>query len=491
MAKIWIIGGLCLLPDGETHVADLCDIEVEDGRIVRLHRSQDRPWITDADEVIDAAGCLVIPGFVNAHTHSPDNLIRGTAPNLPLELWSLHSSAGREGRSPREVYVAALLGCIEMLQSGTTTVLDHVRFSPRPDPESLAAIAAAYRDIGIRAVIAPVVADRTVVETIPFEPSEQAPNDGGYGRAPLLPAAEQFRLIEEFAETWNGAEGRISAAIGPSGPQRCSNELLEQSADLSRRLGILLHMHLLETKAQREMGHRLYGGGMVRHLQALGLLSPLANLAHTIWLEPDDLEVIAASGAAVVHNPVSNAKLGSGFCPLPDLLRRGVRVALGTDSTCCNDSNNMLETAKWAALVHSLDNPDYTAWIGPERALRLATRGGADALGLSATTGAIEPGLAADLTFFRLRSPAFVPLHDPVRQLVESGSSAAVDLVMVAGRVLFRDGRHLSVAVDDIWAEAQELAEKRLQTNAGVYASASRLAKPIGSMYRRLHGLEG
>jgi cytosine/adenosine deaminase-related metal-dependent hydrolase len=225
---------------------------------------------------------------------------------------------------------------------------------------------------------------------------------------------------------------------------------------------------------------------MLRHLAERGFLSRRANLVHAIWLEPEDLDLIAANEAAVVHNPVSNARLGSGLCRLPEMIARGVRVALGTDSACCNDSNNLLDTMKWAALVHNNTTSIFADWVGPERAFTLATRGGADALGLGAVTGAIAVGLAADLTLLRLNSPGFAPLIDPVRQLVQAENGAAVDTVLVAGEVVLRDGRATRIDEHALWAEAGELAARRLSINKGVYAAAAELSEPIRRMYRRI-----
>ena len=486
MSRIRIAGGLCLLPTPSGHRAERCDIDITDGSIADI-RAAGTHAPPAAVEIIDAREFLVTPGLVNAHTHSPDNLVRGTAPNLPLELWSLSSAVGREGRTPREIQVSALLGCIEMLRTGTTTVLDHIRFSPDLDPAGMDAVATAYREIGIRAVIAPVVADRPVIATLPLDADElPADSPSAYGRKALMPAVEQIALVERFVRDWHGREGRIGVAIGPSGPQRCSDQLLERAADLSRRHGIPLHSHVLETRAQQVMAQRLYGGSMIAHLDRLGVLSPRASLVHVIWADDSDFDLIARAGAAVIHNPVSNAKLGSGVCRLAALLARGVTIGLGTDSACCNDSNNLLETAKWTALLHSLQARAGESWIGPEQALVMATRGGARAIGLGARIGSIAPGFAADLAFFRLRAPALVPLNDPVRQLVQSENGSGVAMTMVAGRIVMREGRCVALDEAALWEEASELAARRLRANAGIYEAASRLADPIRRMYRRI-----
>jgi guanine deaminase len=425
---------------------------------------------------------------VNAHSHSPDTLIRGSAPDLPLELWSLHSAAGREGRTPREVYLAALLGCVEMLRGGITTVLDHIRFSPAMQPETLDAVAQAYRDAGMRAVIAPILADRAVADTLPLDAADlQGADIAAYGRRPAMPGDEQLALVAGFVRDWHGHDGRIAAAIGPSAPQRCSDPLLRAAAGLAARHGLVIHMHLLETRAQREMGLRLYGRGMVAHLADLGLLTPHTSFAHALWLEPGDEERLAAAGAAVVHNPVSNARLGSGAFGLRRMLDAGVRVALGTDSACCNDSSNLLETMKAATLLSRQQASAPERWVSPAEVLALATQGGAAVLGQGRVTGRIAPGFAADLTLLRLGTPAFAPLLDPVRQLVLGESGSAVDTVLVAGRVLLRHGRCTTLDETALWQEAQAAAEQRLRDNAGVMADAAALEPPIRRMHARLH----
>jgi cytosine/adenosine deaminase-related metal-dependent hydrolase len=485
MRSMLIKNALCLRHEDGAWVCDRKDISIADGKIAAL-LAPDTPRDAHA-EIIDGAGLLALPGLVNAHTHSPDNLIRGTAPDLPLELWSLHSAAGRERRTPREAYVAAMLGAIEMLRTGTTTVLDHIRVSPDIDSETLNAAAQAYADVGMRAVIAPVVADRAVADTLPLDAEDLGAADiSAYGRRAPLPAAEQIAVAEDFIARWHGVAGRISGAIGPSGPQRCSDRLLLAAGELSARRSLILHTHVLETFVQREMGHRLYGKPMLAHLDELGLLGARTNLVHAIWLEDDDVERIAARGATVVHNPVSNARLGSGICRLTEMLRQGVRVGLGTDSVCCNDGNNLLETTKWAAFLPRLGSHEPDDWVSPGQALELATHGSADVIGLGDSVGRLEPGKAADIVLLRLDAPAFVPLTDVVRQLVQGENGSAVDTVLVAGTVVVRGGRCVLVDEESIWAEARSLAQARLGANRGVYGQAAMLEAPIRHMRTRI-----
>lgn len=484
--SIWITNALCLLQSSKGWNAARQSIEIDGGLIVGLHSGQASP--PAGSEVIEGAGLLAAPGLVNCHSHSPDNLNRGLAPDLPLELWSLHSSAGREKRNPREIYVSVLLGAVEMMRTGTTSVLDHVRISPDLDGESLDAVARAWHDSGMRATIAPIVSDRRVIDTMPFVPDELGDIDlSTYGARTPLSAARQMQVAEAFFDRWHGSgDGRIRVAIGPSGPQRCSDELLLMCADFSVRHDSLVHTHVLETRIQREMGYKLYGKGMIGHLDDIGLLSPRTNLVHSIWLDDGDIDLIASSGASVVHNPVSNARLGSGFCPLPALLRAGVKVGLGTDSANCNDSNNLLETVKWAALLHNLQSNASDRWIGVERALSLSTSMGAGVMGLGDTAGQIAVGFAADIAFFRLAATAFVPLSDPVRQLTLSENGSAIDRVMAAGRTIFKEGRCVVLDEVALWAEAQEIADRRKVESSDVLATTQALEAPIRRMRARL-----
>ena len=484
MPGYWFDNALCLIEEAGRLYAEHRSIETDDGHIAAIHPPGSRPSLDR--KFVDARDLIAAPGFVNCHSHSPDNLVRSTAGDLPLELWSLASSAGRESRSLREIYVSTMLGAIEMMRSGTTAVLDHVRISPDIDAEALDTVASAWRDSGMRAVIAPVVSDRSVVDTMPFDEDDLSGLDlSAYGSRPPLPAREQMAIIEAFFHRWHGsADGRIRVAIGPSGPQRCSDDLLIAAADFSRRHDTLLHTHILETRLQREMGLRLYGRGMIAHLGDLGLLTPRTNLVHSIWLEADDADRIVSADATVIHNPVSNARLGSGCCSLVDLISKGVRIGLGTDSACCNDSANLLETMKWAALVHRHHSADAETWLGPESALLLGTSGGANVLGLK-MAGRLEAGYSADVTFFKRKAPAFSPLSNPVRQLVLSENGSAIDSVMIAGQFVLSNGRSTKIDETAIWEEGQALADKRRADSMTAQAATHVLEGPIRKMRNR------
>jgi guanine deaminase len=216
-----------------------------------------------------------------------------------------------------------------------------------------------------------------------------------------------------------------------------------------------VHIHVLETRMQAVSGQRLYGRTLPEHLDAIGFLSPRTCFEHGIWLTDSDVELVRDRGVTVVHNPVSNLKLGSGIAPVPQLLDHGVNVALGTDGMCSNDGNDMFATLKTAALLHKLWEVDYERWLGADEAWTMATAGGAAAAGDRGGLGRLEPGRRADLVLLDLDSLVFTPLNDPLRQLALGSATSAVSSVMVGGEWRLRDGRVLGVD------EAQVLAEGR------------------------------
>jgi cytosine/adenosine deaminase-related metal-dependent hydrolase len=236
------------------------------------------------------------------------------------------------------------------------------------------------------------------------------------------------RAVERFHRPDEG----ISICPAPSGPQRCTDEMLAGCAALADELDLMIHIHVLETRMQAVSAQRMYGRTLPEHMDALGFLSPRVCFEHGIWLTPSDLELVRDRGVTVVHNPVSNLKLGSGIAPVPELLRHGVNVALGTDGMCSNDGQDMFATLKTAALLHKLWEVDYEQWLGAQEAWQMATAGGAKAAG-DPTLGRIEPGARADLVLLDLDSLVFTPLNDPLRQLALGSTTLAVSSVMVGG----------------------------------------------------------
>jgi len=425
---------------------------VDHGRIVEVEPAAGNSQIR-AEEV-DCTRFAVVPGMVDAHVHSNENWFRGLWDNLPLEPWMLfsYSALAAPRQTPDEIYVRTLLGGIELLRSGATTVVDFLYDTE----EALEPVVRAYRDLGLRALVAFAIADRAYHETVVLDEG-LVPRDLidrlEREKPPSWDEWEQAtrRAVERFHRPDEG----ISICPAPSGPQRCTDELLAGCAVLADELDLVIHIHVLETRMQALSGRRMYGRTLPEHLDSLGFLSPRVCFEHGIWLTPSDIELVRDRGVTVVHNPVSNMKLGSGICPVPELLAHGVNVALGTDGMCSNDGNDMFATLKTAALLHKLWEVDYEKWLGAEEAWAIATAGGAAAAGDRAGLGSLEPGRRADLVLLDLESLVFTPLNDPLRQIALGSTTHAVDSVMVGGEWRLRDGRILGVDEPAVLAEGR------------------------------------
>lgn len=405
-------------------------------------------------DVVDCSRFAVVPGMVNAHAHSNENWFRGLWDNLPLEPWMLFSYPvlAAPAQSADEIYVRTLLGGMEMLRSGATCVVDFLY-----DTEAaLEPVVRAYRDLGLRALVAIGMGDRAYHETVVLDSGLVSPDLIDRLEREKPPTWDEWEDVTRRAvERFHRPDEGISICPAPSGPQRCTDEMLAGIAALAEELDLMIHIHVLETRMQAVSGQRMYGRTLPEHMDALGFLSERVCFEHGIWLTPSDIELVRDRGVTIVHNPVSNMKLGSGICAVPELLRHGVNVALGTDGMCSNDGNDMFATLKTAALLHKLWEIDYEQWLGAEEAWAIATAGGATAAGDRDGLGSLEPGRRADLVLLDLESHVFTPLNDPLRQVALGSTTLAVDSVMVGGEWRLREGRITGVD------EAAVLAEGR------------------------------
>jgi 5-methylthioadenosine/S-adenosylhomocysteine deaminase len=471
--------GLVLQPDG---TAERQDVAVEDGRIVD---SNILPQA--AGETIDATNYLVAPGLINTHYHSNENYFKGLFDNMPLEIWLLYSypilAAPRQ--SPREIYVRTMLGCIEMLKTGCTAVVDFLYEMPEATADTVAAVMQAYRDSGMRVLLCLGYADRIYYETTPLA-MELLGEDlrARIDAEPLVSSEEALALVDEARRRWHSVDDRLAIGLGPSGPQRCSDRQLQDSAAYAAAHDLRIHIHTLETKMQAFTGRQMYGTTIVQHLADLEFLSPRVNLNHAVWLTPHDIDLIASSGAGTTHNLISNLKLGSGISPVPTLLSKGVNVSLGTDGKSSNDTLNMFEVLKTVAVLHKVQQPEYTRWPGAPESWRMGTTGGAWSLGMRGELGAIEPGQRADLVLFDLNTIPFIPLNVPLQHLVYCLPSSSVRTVMVEGRIVVRDGRLTAVDEDAILAEAQELGREFVARSDTAFELARGIQPAVAAGYR-------
>ncbi|HZU14233.1 MAG TPA: amidohydrolase [Chloroflexota bacterium] len=472
-----IKNGLVLQPDG---TARRQDIRIEDGRIADL-------GTIEGDETLDATDRLVAPGLINTHCHSNENYFKGLFDNLPLELWLLFSYPilAAPQQTPREIYVRTMLGCIEMLKTGCTAVVDFLYEMPDTTPDSVAAALQAYQDCGMRVLLTIGYADKVYYETTPLSMDLLTPQlKRRIDDTPLNSPDENIALVDEVRRRWHGVGERIAIGLGPSGPQRCSDRQLELSADYAAEHDLQIHIHTLETKMQAYTGHLYYGKTIIEHLHDLDFLSPRVSLNHAVWLTERDIDLLAQSGAGTTHNLLSNFKLGSGISPVPEMLARGIPVSLGTDGKSSNDSQDMYEVLKAVALLHKTQQPEFERWLGAPDAWRMATEFGARSLGMSENLGHIAVGERADLVLFDLNSVPFTPLNNPLHQLVYCLPSHVVHTVLVEGEVVVRGGKLTRVNEDALLAEGRELGRAYVDGSEPAFSAARDLFPSVAAGYR-------
>ncbi len=384
----------------------------------------------DADIVIDGHEKLMIPGLVNTHTHLSMTLFRGVADDLPLDQWLNDHIWPMEARLSGEYcYAGALLGCAEMIKSGTTAFNDMYFFMDD--------VARAVDEAGLRCVLSHGMIDL---------------GDDEKRRAELK---ESRRIIRKCHGM---ADGRVMVALGPHSPYTCSEELLKETASMAAEHGIKIHIHLSETEDEVKNVLESRGKTPVEFLDDTGVLGPGTVAAHCVWLSDDEMEILADRDVKVSHNPSSNMKLASGVSPVARLLQRSVNVSLGTDGAASNNNLDMFQEMKTASLLQKVNLEDPTALPAMD-VFSMATLNGARALGIDA--GLIAPGKLADIVILNTRRPHLTPWRNPPSHTVYSASGADVDTVICDGRILLRDGE-LEVLEEKYVMELAEAAAAEL-----------------------------
>jgi cytosine/adenosine deaminase-related metal-dependent hydrolase len=476
MSALLIAGGL--LADGTRR-----DILLRDGRIAALLAPG-----TPAGDVprLDAADRLVLPGLVNAHTHGHANLMKGVADRWVLES-SLTNGPWMGGqRDAAMIHLSTLLGAVEMLEAGCTACYDLFYEFPAPTAQGLLAAARAYAEAGMRAVIAPMVADRALFEVLPGL-LDTLPDDlRAEAAAFRMPQGEATlaALREAFAVAPDLPPG-ITLALAPTIPHHCTDAFLLGCRALAEQHGLRLHMHIAESKLQALLARQLWGSGPVAHVARMGLLGPHFTAAHAIWLEEQELDLLARHGASVAHMPASNLRLGSGVAAVAAMRARGITLGLGTDGCNSADSLDMFEAMRLCAHVSRIRDVPREGWIGAAAALQMATEGSAAVLGLGAEAGCIAPGFAADLTLLDLGHRGFIPLHDAANQAVTCNVAGAVREVFVAGRQVVAEGRCLAPGAARLRAAAQATLTELAPRIAPARALAARLEPHVAAYAAR------
>ncbi len=419
MTKLLIQNGSVLTMDEAGTIHTPGWVWVEGERVAAVGGgSPPRDLATWAERAIDARHMAVLPGLVNGHTHFSQTFVRGLADDKPLLAWLKQIMWPIQAAiTPEDMRLASLLGLVENLRCGVTAVVQHHKITHSPAHADAAAGAA--EAVGLRMLLA-----RGWVDL----------GDAGEPPEAIIQAVDRLR------ERWHGAAGgRITVGFGPLAPWRCSDETMRHTVALARRWGLPTHLHVAETQDEIEMLRQRTGLRHVEWLHALEALGPDVHLVHSVWVDDVELDLIAESGAPVVHCPVSNMYLASGVAPVRKMLDRGIPVALGTDGPGSQNSQDMLESLKIAALLAKVNTGDANAVL-PLDLLHMATVNGAQLLGRD-DVGRIVPGARADLTLVDLNNARSMPVHRPESALVYNAVGPDVHTVIVDGRILLDAGR--------------------------------------------------
>ncbi len=478
--RLVVAGGLVLLPSFEAEARDLV---IEGGTIVDVVA----PGAGPADAArIDARDRAVVPGLVNAHVHGHGTLAKGLVEDRwPLELYLNALPALAGGRTSADMALNGLLGAVELIRKGCTTACDLFTEFPAPTREGIEAVAGAYRAAGLRAVVAPMVADHTLYGSYP-DLVAAIPEAGLRAEALSIPAAGAAALdgVAALLTAWPFDRDLVRPGLAPSIPTHCGDDFLVRCRDLARDNGLVLHTHLAESKAQAVAGLARYGRTLTAHLDALGLLAPNFAAVHAVWLDDDDVRRLADRGASAVHAPTSNLRFGSGLAPVRRMLEAGVNVALATDAANASDSLNMFEALRAAAGASTLTLRDHRRWLGTDDVLRMATQGGARALGFGDRVGRVAPGCKADLVLLDLGHINYVPLGNLARQVTFTENGAAVDSVLIDGRLVLDRGRVTTVDEAKLRRDAQAAADRLRAANGPARALARRLEPAVSAFCR-------
>lgn len=432
---------LVLMPgvSDEAHIPFVEDAEILiDGQwIVYAGRRSDAPAF-EADETIDAQGALAMPGLCNLHTHTPMSLLRSIGGELPLDRWLNDVIFPVEKNLTDDtVRAGSDLGILEMLRFGTTSFNDMYMHMEQE--------AEAVRDSGMRALLGHGIVD--------FDES----------CADLVP---NLTLIEK----WNhAADDRVRISLAPHSEGATTAKLLRKVYEVSERFDVPVHIHVSETKPDVDGCLARHGLTPPQYLHSLGLTQRPLLAAHCVWMTDEDIELFASCGAVVLHNPISNLKLASGIAPIAKMLRAGCKVALGTDGVASNNNLNLWEEIKLMPMLQKGVNLD-AAVVSPAQAIAAATSVGAQALGYE-KLGFLKPGYLADLILIRTDEIHAHPCNDRESNLVYATQGSDVCLTMVNGRVLYRDGRYMTLdpklVIDRAHRQASyllERMEKKAQT---------------------------
>lgn len=432
-ADLIVLGEFVVTIDATRPVIEDGAVAVKNGDIVAVGTAKEVLAVYRSSTIIEGDDRVLMPGLVNGHTHAAMTLFRGVADDLELIEWLTEFIFPLEAEFVDEEFirVGTELACWEMIRGGTTTFVDMYFY---PD-----VVAQVVDECGLRAIVTPTAID--------------FPSPGHKGWD------DSFATAVDFARRWKDRHRRITPGIAPHAPYTVAPEHLVQAFDAAQRLQVPIHIHLAETLTEVDDILKRYGNRPVDHMDATGVLEPRMIAAHVVWPDDQEIALLADRGIGVVHNPVSNMKLASGFSPVPQMLAAGVQVGLGSDGAASNNDLDMWEEINLASLIHKGAMLDPTI-MPAETVLRMATLGSAEAISLDDEIGALTVGRRADLIQLRLDGPHLTPMYNVISHLVYAADFSDVVTVIVDGTVLMREGQVLTVDGDAVRSQARAIARE-------------------------------
>ncbi len=418
-----------LTMDENLTVYEKSDIVIKDGKILDIGKDKKSEYF---GKTVVCNGKVALPGFINTHTHAAMTLLRGYGSDNPLKVWLEEYIWPAEGKfvSYEFVYDGTQIAVYEMLRTGTTTFVDMYFYEN--------AVADVIRQIGIRGILSTGILDFPT-------PGAKTPEEG-------------IRKTIEFIEEYKN-HSYVIPAIGPHAPYTCSPDTLKKAFKVSEKYDVLFHIHVAETEFEVKTISEKYGKTPVEHLDAVGVLSERTLAAHMVYPTEEEIEILAKRGVKVSHCPESNLKLASGVAPVPEMIKAGVTVSMGTDGTASNDDLDIIGEVSTAAKLHKGIKKDPTV-INAKEALLMATRWAAEAVRMSDKIGSLEIGKYADIVLIDFSQPHLNPVYDPYTQIVYSSKGCDVDTVVINGEIKVLNKKVLAIDEKEIMEKAKKWEEK-------------------------------
>jgi 5-methylthioadenosine/S-adenosylhomocysteine deaminase len=427
---ILITDGKALLLDVSDTALDQSAIAINDSYIIAIGQTKDLAKRYKAKKTIDAKDSLVMPGFVNCHTHAAMTCFRGMADDLELMDWLNNYIFPAEAKNVNKelAYWGSLLACAEMIKSGTTTFCDMYIFEDET--------ARAAKQAGLRCLLGEVLFD--------------------FPSANFKSPEEGLAYTRMLIEKWQN-DPLINIIVEPHALYTCSPALLAAAKKLADDYQVPLGIHLLENKSEKEQLEQKFGKGAVSFLKDIDYLNERLIAFHCVCLSEDDMRLFARYGCKVSHNPASNMKLASGIAPVPDMLQAGITVGLGTDGCASNNNLDIIKEMSTAAKLHKVVRLDPTV-MDARTVVHMATTEGAKALGMGNIVGSLEVGKKADIIIMGLNEPHLTPLYNEYSHLVYAANGADVDTVIINGKVVMENRQLLTIDETETMQRVREIA---------------------------------